>query len=96
MFMVIVDTHSKVVVVTTPSSQQAIKVLRNLFATPGLLEMLVSDSGPAFTSAEFQVFERNGFRHVKCAPYHPSSNGQAERVVQTFKEAIVKTLETWT
>ncbi|KAL5457625.1 hypothetical protein EMCRGX_G034906 [Ephydatia muelleri] len=49
----------------------AIKVLRNLFATPGLLEMLVSDSDPAFTSAEFQVFERNGFRHVKCAPYHP-------------------------
>ena len=90
MFMVIVDAHLKVVVVTTPSSQQAIKVLRNLFATPGLLEMLVSDSGPAFTSAEFQVFERNGFRH------YPSSNGQAERVVQTFKEAIVKTLETWT
>ena len=41
---------------------------------------------------EFQTFvKRNGIRHVRSAPYHPSSNGQAERVVQTFKEAILKT-----
>ena len=93
--MVVVDAHSKwldVAVVTTPSSQQAIKVLRNLFATHGLPEMMVSDNGSAFTSAEFQTFvKRNGIRHVRSAPYHPSSNGQAERVVQTFKEAILKT-----
>ena len=95
MFMVVVDAHSKwldVAVVTTPSSQQAIKVLRNLFAMHGLPEMIVSDNGSAFTSAEFQTFvKRNGIRHVRSAPYHPSSNGQAERVVQTFKEAILKT-----
>ncbi|KAL5481520.1 hypothetical protein EMCRGX_G021699 [Ephydatia muelleri] len=95
MFMVVVDAHSKwldVAVVTTPSSQQAIKILRNLFATHGLPEMVVSDNGSAFTSAEFQTFvKRNGIRHVRSAPYHPSSNGQAERVVQTFKEAILKT-----
>ena len=78
-------------VVTTPS-QQAIKILRNLFATHGLPEMVVSDNGSAFTSAEYQTFvKRNGIRHVRSAPYHPSSNGQAERVVQTFKEAILKT-----
>ena len=77
--------------VTTPS-QQAIKILRNLFATHGLPEMVVLDNGSAFTSAEFQTFvKRNGIRHVRSAPYHPSSNGQAERVVQTFKEAILKT-----
>eukprot|EP00731_Ephydatia_muelleri_P000822 Em0001g822a len=95
MFMVVVDAHSKlldVAVVTTPSSQQAIKILRNLFATHGLPEMVVSDNGSAFTSVEFQTFvKRNGIRHVRSAPYHPSSNGQTERVVQTFKEAILKT-----
>ena len=93
--MVVVDAHSKwldVAVVTTPSSQQAIKILRNLFATHGLPEIVVSDNGSAFTSAEFQTFvKRNGIKHVRSAPYHPSSNGQAERVVQTFKEAILKT-----
>ncbi|KAL5510826.1 hypothetical protein EMCRGX_G006432 [Ephydatia muelleri] len=93
--MVVVDAHSKwldVAVVTTPSSQQAIKILRNLFATHGLPEMVVSDNGSAFTSAEFQTFvKRNGIRHVRSAHHHPSSNEQAERVVQTFKEAILKT-----
>ena len=95
MFLVLVNAHSKwleVVVVSSPSSQQAITALRNIFSTHGLPEMLVSDNGSAFTSIEFQTFvEKNGIRHVRSAPYHPSSNGQAERVVQTFKEAILKT-----
>ena len=51
----------------------------------------MSDNGTAFTSVEFQTFmKRNGIRHVCCAPYHPSSNGQAGRAVQTFKEAMKK------
>ena len=54
--------------------------------------MVVSDNGKAFTSVEFQTFMKcNGIRYVRCAPYHPSSNGLAEKAVQTFKEAIKKT-----
>ena len=42
-----------------------------------------------FTSEEFKVFlKRNGVKHICCAPYHPSSNGAAERFVQTFKQAM--------
>ena len=52
----------------------------------------MSDNDTAFTSMEFQTFmKRNGIRHVRCAPYHPSSNGLAEWAVQTFKEAMKKT-----
>ncbi|KAL5509351.1 hypothetical protein EMCRGX_G004709 [Ephydatia muelleri] len=89
---VLVNAHSKWLeasVVASTSSEQAIKALRRVFATHGLPEVLVSDNGTAFTSTEFQTFvKRNGFRHVKTAPYHPASNGLAERVVQTVKEVL--------
>ena len=58
-------------------------------------ETLVSDNSTAFTSAGFQEFMgKNKIQHIKTAPYHPSSNGLAERAVQTFKRAIQKSLHT--
>ena len=30
----------------------------------------------------------NGVRHTRCAPYHPVSNGLAERFVQSVKQAL--------
>eukprot|EP00731_Ephydatia_muelleri_P002987 Em0001g2987a len=40
---------------------------------------------------EFGCFRKhNGIRHIRCAPYHPSSNGLAEHAVQTFEEAMRK------
>ena len=64
---------------------------RKLFATHGIPEVIVSDNGTAFTSAEFSEFTaKNGVKHLKTAPYHPSTNGLAERAVQTFKTAMKK------
>ena len=65
--------------------------LQLLFSTFGLPHVLVSDNGPAFSSSELQDFmKQNGINHVKTVPYHPASNGLAERGVQTFKFALKK------
>ena len=93
-FLVVVDAHSKwlkVVPVPNLTSQTTIDTFCSIFATHGLPELLVSDNGPSFTSAEFQEFmKRNGVRHITSAPYHPASNGLAERPVQTFKTALLE------
>ena len=92
MFLIMVDAHTKWLEVhVTQSSTAAVTIqkLQQTFATLGLPETLVSDNGSAFTSLEFQRFmKQNGITHVKTSPYHPSSNGLAERAVQTFKTAM--------
>ena len=92
MFLLIVDAHSKwldIHVTTSSTSAVIIQKLQQTFATLGLPETLISDNGTAFTSLEFQEFmKQNGISHLRTAPYHPSSNGLAERSVQTFKAAM--------
>ena len=93
-FLVVADAHSKwieIMVVPSTSSQSTIRSLRSIFATHGLPEILVSDNASGFTSSEFQDFlTRNGIRHITAAPYHPATNGLAERTVQTFKRSLRK------
>ena len=49
----------------------------------------MTNNGPQFTAAAFGIFTKlNGIRHTRVAPYHPASNGEAERFVQTFKHAM--------
>lgn len=94
MFLILVDSHSKwleIYPVTHATSQITIMKMRQCFSTHGLPKMIVTDNGTCFTSEEFKIFmKRNGIQHVMSAPYHPSSNGLAERAVQTFKEGMRK------
>ncbi|XP_062708139.1 uncharacterized protein K02A2.6-like [Aedes albopictus] len=93
-FLLSIDSHSKwVEIVRTKSitASTTIGILRSLFARLGMPETLVSDNGTQFTSAEFAQFcLESGINHVTTAPFHPQSNGQAERFVDTFKRAIKK------
>ncbi|XP_054745933.1 uncharacterized protein K02A2.6-like [Anastrepha obliqua] len=94
LFFILIDSYSKwleVTVVNSTSSAAAIKVLRQIFATHGLPDELVSDNGTAFTSEEFKNFMKNNLiRHIRSAPFHPSTNGQAERMVQSTKNYLKK------
>ena len=52
-------------------------------------QQIVSDNGPQFVSEQFTQFLRqNGIKHIKSSPYHPLTNGQTERFIQTFKKAL--------
>ena len=92
MFFISVDAHSKwpeVIEMKKTTAEKTITILRKLFSSYGLPEQIVTDNGPQFTSDEFATFlKENGIKHIRSSPYHPSSNGAAERFVRTFKEAM--------
>uniref|UniRef100_A0AC35GF41 CCHC-type domain-containing protein n=1 Tax=Panagrolaimus sp. PS1159 TaxID=55785 RepID=A0AC35GF41_9BILA len=95
-WLILVDAASKFVFVermgAITTSAATIIQLDKIFGYFGFPEVLISDNGRQLVSAEFEkyLFE-NGVRHIKAPTYHPESNGLAEKMVQTFKNAVKKT-----
>lgn len=96
--LIVVDAHSKwieAVRVNRATAAATVTVMRRLFASYGIPETIVSDNGTQFVSEEFSGFlQQNNIEHVQTAPKHPSSNGLAERAVQTVKRGVKKTTGT--
>ena len=92
MFLIVIDAHSKwaeVVPTDSSTSSKTIDILLTIFARFGLPKQIVSDNAPNFTSDELKNFVRsNAIKHISSAPYHPATNGIAERFVQIFKNAM--------
>ena len=66
--------------VKSTTSTVVMQCLHLVFARFELPDTLMSNNGPCFVGTEFEKFLMlNGFRHVTSAPYHPASNGQAEK-----------------
>ena len=95
MFLIGVDAYSKwpeVRVMSTTTASATLDVLREWFSQHGIPELLVTDNGSQFTSEAFVYFtKQNGIKHVRSAPYHPASNGLAERFVQSLKQSLKAT-----
>ena len=93
-YLLVVDSYSKwpeIWEVSSTSTMATIEVLRHIFSVFGLPEQLVSDNGPQFTSNEFAIFLRsNSIKHFKSAPYHPSTIGAVERLIQSLKNSLKK------
>ena len=94
MLLILVDAYSKwidVHAVSTATTQKTVEKIRESIITHGIPDSIVSDNGSCFTSNEFQAFcTANGIQHIRVAPHHPSSNGLAERAVQTVKGGLAK------
>ncbi|XP_031333839.1 uncharacterized protein K02A2.6-like [Photinus pyralis] len=95
-YLVITDAHTKwleVLKMNLTTAEKTIEALRSIFARFGLPKFVCSDNGPPFNSVELHnYFHCNGITHILTAPYHPSSNGQAENSVKLVKQYFKKCL----
>ncbi|KAK6762270.1 hypothetical protein RB195_023110 [Necator americanus] len=97
MYLVVVDAYSKwpeVFEMSSSSTTATLRELRMLFARFRNPRVIVSDNGTQFTAKEFQEFcDMQGIEHVRSPPFHPQSNGQVERFVDTLKRTLQKIKE---
>ncbi|XP_011858409.1 PREDICTED: uncharacterized protein K02A2.6-like [Vollenhovia emeryi] len=93
-FLVVVDAHSnwpEIARMRSTTAEKTTEALTEIFARWGTPETIVSDNGPQFISSTFKDFcAINGIKHVTSAPYHPQSNGRAEKFVDTLKRGLLK------
>ena len=77
---------------TDTTAGKTLAVLYGWFCSEtGILTTLVSDNGPQFTAEEFKdKMKKWGIKHIFSPPYHPASNGAAERAVQLYKDRLKK------
>ena len=88
-WLVQVDAHSKYSSIRPTqsiSSKSTIDLLEQNFSQFGFPHTIVTENAPCFTFEKFKQFcKERGIIHLTGAPYHPSTNGAAEQLLQTFK-----------
>ena len=93
-WLVLVDAYSKYPCIhptTSTSSKSTTAILEQEFAHFGYPHTLVTDNATTFMSQEFKAWcKQRGIVHLTGAPYHPATNGAAERLIQSFKQALRK------
>ena len=93
-YLIVIDSYSKrpeVISLMSATTTATIAALRRIFSQHGLPEIVVSDNGTQYSSAQFNDFcQQHCIKHIFSPPYHPQSSGQAERFVDTFKHALLK------
>lgn len=94
--LLMVDAYSKKIWTQLMNSDtttgKTLAVLYNWFCSEtGQPSTIVSDNGPQFTANIFKdKMKLWNIKHVLSPPYHPASNGAAERGVQLYKDRLKK------
>ena len=92
LILILSDAYSgwpEAIVVPDRTTETTMKVLRAVFARNGIPVTLVSDNAPEFKAEKFTSWLRQiGCKPMNSPPYSPPSNGQAERLVRTLKDAL--------
>ena len=89
-WLVVTDAYSKypyIHATSSTSTRATLDLLEEDFVHIGYPHTLVLDNATTFMSEEFQNNER-GITHLTGAPYHPATNGAAERLVHSLKHSL--------
>ena len=96
-YLLLVDYYSKFPEVHRLNGMMTsavVSALKKIFSRYGGPEVLFSDNGPQFVSSEMQGFvSLYGFSQSTSSPRHPQGNGLVERMVQTVKGLLMKSVE---
>lgn len=95
-FFVFVDAFTKwpiMWIVKDITAEITIKLCKEIFTDFGAPRIIVMDNGRNFCSTKFVQFLESQRTTPKFTPlYHSSTNGQAEKFVQTLKNSVKKIL----
>lgn len=96
--VVAVDYFSKWVEAKALPDKTAAEVGRflyeDLICRHGCIETIISDQGREFNNELMtELLKLTGVRHRVTRPYHPQANGMVERVNQSLKNALLKTIQ---
>ena len=93
-YLITVDYYSKFFeldYLPDTASSTVISKIKHHFARHGIPDMVVSDNGLQFTSAEFSKFAKKwNFGHQTITPGNSKANGAAEGAVKTAKRLMRK------
>jgi hypothetical protein len=98
-YLIMVDYYSNFIEVEPlerdTTTRIIVRHMKANVARYGIIETLITDNGPQFTSAEFREFTKSyGIDHITSSPHHQQANGLAEKAVQTVKNLIKKCADT--
>ena len=91
-YLLIVDYYSRFPVLCKLGSTTSRVLVQKMKAKLGVPNVIVSEGGPQYTSAEFRDFTKHWQIEVS-SPRNHQSNGMAERCVQTMKASLIKTIK---
>ena len=93
-WLILIDAYTKYPCIhrtSTTSTKATTDLLEQDFSHFGYPHTIVTDNATNFKSEEFKQWcKERGITHLSGAPYHPATNGAAERMIQSFKQALRK------
>ena len=96
-YLICVDYYSNFFEVDRLNDKRGPEVIRHIkahMARYGISEILRSDNGPPFNSAEFRRFCKEfEIEHITSSPRYPQSNGKVENACKTIRRLMQRASE---